>query len=221
VRKLVFCLAIIFTACTHRQEKPLSQIDSMLDTDSLKLLADLTNLPPPPPVDLNEPPPPPPPPPPPVPHLEDSFLIEIPKMQEFFKTDSDFKAEWVWKKAYIDSLEQDYNSPFVAVDEMPEFPGWMSELNKYLFSNLRIPKGCFGENMQHVKTGIRFDFLVDETGTAKFVEMSKFCVDSIDDQKIANRIFGNMPRWKPARRNGKPIAIKYSIPIGCILLQTE
>ena len=148
-----------------------------------------------------------------MPHLADSFLVEVPGLKQFVELNDGFgfKTEWVWKKAHIGSLEDAYYEPSMSANEMPQFPGGMSELFRYFLQHFHTPSGCFDN--KNVTGKIVFSFTIDETGMLKNPEISDYCSNSAANRTIIREVFDKMPRWKPARRNGNPVAVKYSLPM--------
>lgn len=90
----------------------------------------------------------------------------------------------------------------------PEFPGGMDSLYAYLCRNVSYPAEARDSNI----TGKVFvSFTIERDG-------------SVTDVKILRDIGGgcgaavveavkNMPRWKPATMQGKPISMQFSLPV--------
>lgn len=181
---------VVLMACTNREQK--NDEPTQKDNAVINVEANLADLPPPPPVDPNEPPPPPPPPGsnPPTP---DSMYVYLPETKMKFAEE-----------------------PFVVVEQQPEFPGGMAELGKHFNKNTFIPKNC----RQGFTGRLFFDFVVTKVGEVKNVRMHKICGSIKHNEEILSNIFKNMPRWKPGKQNGKPVDVKFSLPM-CILLSSQ
>lgn len=91
---------------------------------------------------------------------------------------------------------------------MPEYPGGVDALRRFLGRNLRVPENVI-EPGQRVKVPVRF--IVNKSGELSDVE---FLVqaDEVLRQEIL-RVMHNMPKWKPGLQNGKNVAVYFSIPI--------
>ena len=105
----------------------------------------------------------------------------------------------------IEALEQ------AKIDEViiePEFEGGQEALWKWWNSNFKLPKETL-DNRVNGKTIVTFD--VKEDGSISNIKMVR-SVDFHLDRAIINTI-KTMPKWKPGRRNGKPVSVKYTMPI--------
>ena len=91
---------------------------------------------------------------------------------------------------------------------MPEYPGGVDALRRFLGRNLRVPENVI-EPGQRVKVPVRF--IVNKSGDLLDVE---FLVqaDEVLKQEIL-RVMHKMPKWKPGLQNGKNVAVYFSIPI--------
>ena len=91
---------------------------------------------------------------------------------------------------------------------MPEFPGGVDALRRFLGRNLRVPENAV-EPGQRIKVPVRF--VVNKGGELSNVE---FLVQ-VDDilKKEVHRVMHKMPKWKPGSQNGRPVAVYFVIPI--------
>lgn len=92
--------------------------------------------------------------------------------------------------------------------EMPSFPGGSGALSTYLANNVRYPKVA-EEN--GVEGRVVCLFVVQRDGTITDVSVARSIDPSLD--KEAMRVISNMPKWKPGRKDGTPVQVKYSLPI--------
>ena len=91
---------------------------------------------------------------------------------------------------------------------MPEFPGGINALRRFLGRNLRVPEQVMGPG-QRVCLPVRF--VVGREGLLSDVE---FLVQ-VDEafRKEVLRVLNKMPAWKPGCQEGKPVAVYFVIPI--------
>ena len=94
------------------------------------------------------------------------------------------------------------------IDEMPQFPGGEKALMKYLSNNVRYPKGAMKSGAQG---RVVLQFVVDEDGRVTDVKTVKSVHPLLDAE--AERVARGMPDWKPGRREGKNMSVKYTLPI--------
>lgn len=94
------------------------------------------------------------------------------------------------------------------VDEKPEFPGGMDGLLKFMNDNLKYPAECEAEG---IEGRVLIRMTVDEKGSIADPILLKSANPLLDAE--AMRVVKLMPKWKPAINEGKPVAVKYVVPI--------
>lgn len=92
--------------------------------------------------------------------------------------------------------------------QMPEFPGGLNELMKFIQNNLEYPSSASREGIQG-KVYVRF--IVDKNGRVKAPVILKSVHPLLDEE--AKRIVNLMPLWKPGRKSGRAINVYYTLPI--------
>lgn len=97
---------------------------------------------------------------------------------------------------------------FQVVEEMPEYPGGMSELMAYINKNIRYPKEAQARGVQG---RVVVQFVVNKDGSI----CNERVVRSVDSQLDAEaiRIIRSMPNWKPGKQRGEPVRVNFTIPI--------
>ncbi|MBR3895702.1 MAG: energy transducer TonB [Bacteroidaceae bacterium] len=97
---------------------------------------------------------------------------------------------------------------FQVVENMPEFPGGTAELMKYLQKNIKYP-AISQEN--GVQGRVIVQFVVNRDGS--IVEPT--VIRSVDPylDKEALRVVSTMPKWKPGEQRGKPVRVKFTLPV--------
>ena len=89
---------------------------------------------------------------------------------------------------------------------MPEFPGGVEGLKRYLLRNLREPEGLQpGE-----KVVVLIRFVVDKDGSID--EATIVQSGGHFDQEVL-RVIKKMPRWKPGIQNNRFVAVYYTLPV--------
>lgn len=97
---------------------------------------------------------------------------------------------------------------FVVVEEMPEFPGGMSAMMKYLAQNIKYPVKAIEKKIEgRVVTA----FVVSCDGSLRDVQIVRSVDPDLDAEAI--RVIKSMPNWKPGKQRGKDVAVKYTLPI--------
>jgi protein TonB len=97
---------------------------------------------------------------------------------------------------------------FEFVEEMPEYPGGNGELTSFLNRNIRYPIVALENGIQGRVT---VSFTVNQDGSIVDVEVLRSIDPSLD--KEAKRLVGSMPKWMPGRQAGKPVRVKFAVPV--------
>lgn len=93
-------------------------------------------------------------------------------------------------------------------EKMPDFPGGSVALMKWINAHKVYPE----EMKKAGKQGLEImTFVVDEDGSISQAEVIR-SVDPLCDAD-AVRLVGSMPRWNPGMQFGKPVKVRYTIPI--------
>jgi len=98
------------------------------------------------------------------------------------------------------------------VEQQPEFPGGMQELNAYLKKRIQYPQ-LAAENGIQGTTYI--EFVVTKDGTVDQVTVKASSHPLLDKEAV--RLVKTLPKWIPGKINGKGVACYYIIPIVFVL----
>jgi len=155
---------------------------------------------------------PPPPPPPAVQEVEVLNVVEDNVETESIEVNTeDDKETEVVISAPVDAPEEDEEEEvvFVVVEKMPEFPGGQQALFKYLSENVKYPVIAQENGIQG---RVICQFVVNKDGAIVDVEVVRSGGDpSLDKEAI--RVIKSMPKWKPGQQRGKPVRVKYTVPV--------
>ncbi|MGL5788614.1 MAG: TonB family protein [Bacteroidales bacterium] len=97
---------------------------------------------------------------------------------------------------------------FTAVEKMPEFPGGVNELLKFIAKNVKYPEDAVKENKQG---RVIVSFIIDKNGKVVDPEIKRGVSPSIDAEAI--RVVKSMPNWTPGEQRGQKVRVKYTLPI--------
>ena len=93
-------------------------------------------------------------------------------------------------------------------DQMPQFPGGMGEFMKYVGANIKYPKDAASAKKQgRVIVG----FVIDSEGNVKEPKVMRSVDEALDAEAL--RVVGSSPKWNPGIQDGKPVAVKFVVPI--------
>jgi TonB family protein len=97
---------------------------------------------------------------------------------------------------------------YTIVEQVPEYPGGLLGLRKFIAMNVRYPvealeKGMVGK--------VFVSFVIDETGEVTNIKLARGVHPSLDQEAI--RVVKLMDRWKPGIKDGKSVKVSYTVPI--------
>ncbi len=196
---------------------------------------------PPPPIDPNEPPPPPPPPieipkvatikflppevkkdeevpeetpPPTVEELKEVAVAD--KTQEGDPNAEEAivaPEETAPVKEEVKAVEvEKEDQVFQVVEQQPEFPGGAGALMSYLGKNIKYPAAASRAN---VSGRVFMTFIVNTDGSIQGAEVLKGLGFGCDEEAL--RVVRSMPKWKPGKQSGRPVRVKYNLPVSFVL----
>lgn len=100
------------------------------------------------------------------------------------------------------------SKPFTVVEVMPVFPGGQTALAQYIASHLKYPTVAQENGIQG---RVFVSFVVGEDGYVEDVQVIKGVEPMLD--KEALRVIQSLPRWTPGNQQGKPVRVKYTVPV--------
>ena len=155
---------------------------------------------------------PPPPPPPQVQEVEVLNVVEDNVETESIEVNAeDDKETEVVIAAPVEAPveEEEEEVVFVVVENMPEFPGGQQALFKYLSENVKYPVIAQENGIQG---RVICQFVVNKDGAIVDIEVVRSSGDASLD-KEAVRVIKSMPKWKAGKQRGKPVRVKYTLPV--------
>ena len=98
-------------------------------------------------------------------------------------------------------------TPLSHAQEMPEYPGGIDALKKFMLKNLRQPDDLQpGE-----KIIVKAFFVVTKDGKIDQVKIISAGRNDLD--KEVERVINKMPLWKPGKQNGSAVAVYFNLPV--------
>ena len=102
----------------------------------------------------------------------------------------------------------DENTVFTTVDQMPEFPGGLPGLAKYLSENVSYPQTARESGIQG---RVIVYFVIETNGRVSNTKVIRGIGGGCDEEAV--RVVNAMPRWKPAKQEGKKVRVSFNLPI--------
>jgi len=101
---------------------------------------------------------------------------------------------------------------FMVVEVMPKFPGGDEAMFKFISKRVKYPKEARKKNIQG---RVMIQFVVDEEGNIIEAKVVKGIGYGCDEEAL--RVINSMPKWKPGTQKGKPVRVRFVIPIRFVL----
>jgi periplasmic protein TonB len=97
---------------------------------------------------------------------------------------------------------------FMVVEDMPEPPGGIAELMKFLGKNIKYPTIAQENGIQG---RVVVEFVVNRDGSIVDPKVVRGVDPSLDKEAV--RVIMSMPKWKPGKQGGKTVRVKYTVPV--------
>ena len=104
--------------------------------------------------------------------------------------------------------EKPQEKVFESVEQMPQFPGGVEALMRYLSSHINYPPMAAENNVQGK---VIVQFVVDMSGKVGEVKIVRSVDKELDKEAI--RVCKSLPKFTPGRQNGQAVAVWYTLPI--------
>jgi TonB family protein len=101
---------------------------------------------------------------------------------------------------------------FKIVEKMPEYPGGMDDLIKFLSQNVRYPEAAKKENIQGM---VVVQFIIDKDGTIRDPHVVQGIGGGANEEAL--RVVKMMPKWKPGLQKGQAVNVQFNLPIRFML----
>lgn len=90
----------------------------------------------------------------------------------------------------------------------PYFPGGTPAVLNYLSKNIVYPAQAVTDK---IEGKVVLQFTITKKGRIKDVEVIKSAHPLLDAEAV--RVLERMPKWVPGKKDGKPINVKYALPV--------
>ena len=97
---------------------------------------------------------------------------------------------------------------YKSVEQMPEFPGGIVEMMKFLQMNIKYPPLAAANK---IEGRVIVQFIIEKTGEVGDVQVVRSVNEELDAEAV--RVVKSMPKFTPGRQDGKDVAVWYTLPI--------
>ena len=143
--------------------------------------------------------------------VEDDVELE---QQEIISSEDDASAAqtetFVAPVVVVEEEEEEESAQqiFTVVEKQPEFPGGTAELFKYLNKAIKYPVIAQENGIQG---RVVCSFVVNRDGSIVDIQVMRGVDPSLDKEAV--RVISEMPKWKPGEQRGKPVRVRFILPV--------
>lgn len=105
-------------------------------------------------------------------------------------------------------VNQNEERAYIVVEQGPEFQGGETALMAYIRENLKYPAHAAKKGIQG---RVSISFIIEKDGSISNIKVFSTSAEELNQEAI--RLVNAMPRWKPGMQEGKPVRVKYVLPI--------
>ena len=135
--------------------------------------------------------------------------------QTIVLTESDTKKDVKVVASAPQAVTSD-DQTFSVVEQMPEYPGGMRAGLEFMARNLRYPTKAREAGKQG---RVIVQFVVRKDGSLSDFKVLRPVDPWLDAEAI--RVISTMPKWKPGMQDGKPVSVKFALPVTFMLEGTN
>ncbi|MFT2009661.1 TonB family protein [Pontibacter sp. 13R65] len=99
-------------------------------------------------------------------------------------------------------------NPFFRYQQMPEFPGGIKAMFQFLSDHIQYPGAAVKRDISGI---VYISFTVTREGKIQDIFIRKGVHKLLDAEAI--RIIKAMPDWYPGRHEGRPVPVRYNMPV--------
>lgn len=106
------------------------------------------------------------------------------------------------------SLQSPKGKIYDVVEELPGFPGGVGAMMDFLAKNIKYPVDAQRANKEGRVIVV---FVVEKDGMISSARIARSVYPSLDAEAL--RVVKAMPKWTPGKQKGKPVRVKFNIPV--------
>jgi TonB family protein len=137
------------------------------------------------------------------------ILLFMPAMCLAQKTVS--KADSIYNEPIWASLRKADSANSVCtflIDQMPQFPGGLDKLTKFLGEHIKYPKAA---SMKRIEGTVYAAFIVGKDGSISNIITLRDIGYGCGDEVV--RVIKLIPKWIPGKNNGEDVNFRYFLPV--------
>jgi periplasmic protein TonB len=156
------------------------------------------------------------PPPPPISiarfTLNDNPEIDLPELNIEASVDVNIPDKPWFPPPLPDELPEPDDIPRLHAEVMPSFPGGEVAMHNFLKERLRFPAQAIAARISGT---VYLSFVVERDGSITEIEVLRGGEGGLGQEAV--RVVKLMPSWNPGIQAGRPVKVKFTMPIKFVL----
>ena len=116
-------------------------------------------------------------------------------------------AQVIFDEPVAEVVEAD-DELFTVVDQQPEYAGGYEAMMAFIKANMQYPANA---RRMRIEGTVHVSFIVSKTGVISDVKILRGIMTECDREAI--RVVQMMPAWKPGKQNGRPVNVRFILPL--------
>ena len=108
----------------------------------------------------------------------------------------------------IDDNKKSDGKIYRSCEQMPDFPGGIEALIRYLSENIQYPPEAAKNK---IEGRVIIQFVVEKTGEVGEVKVVRPISEELDAEAV--RVVKTLPKFEPGRQDGEAVAVWYTLPV--------
>jgi len=140
--------------------------------------------------------------------------IDVPDLPDINIEDTPLTPAPVWTPPAPepDPTEVIDDTPFIVVEDEPQFPGGEAARKEFLAKNINFPRAAKEVGIDGT---VYLTFVIERDGSVTDVRILRGIGGGCDEEAV--RVVKSMPNWIPGKQRGKPVRVQFNMSIKFIL----
>jgi protein TonB len=145
--------------------------------------------------------------------VKEEVVEEVPTIQEIKQNETaavevDGTADIVFDEPVEEVVVDNSNEIFTVVEQNPEFEGGYAAMVNFIKTNMKYPAAA---RRMEIEGTVHVSLLVSKSGEISEVKVLKGIHPDCDKEAV--RVVSMMPRWKAGKQNGRPVHVRFILPL--------
>jgi protein TonB len=145
--------------------------------------------------------------------VKEQVVEEVPTIEELKQNEVAAVAvegsdQVVFDEPVAKVVEDESDEIFTFVEQQPEFPGGYEAMMNFIRQNMVYP--AMARRLE-IDGTVHVSFIVSKDGVISDVQVLRGILKECDNEAL--RVIKLMPPWTPGKQNGKPVHVRFVLPL--------